>query len=66
MTTIIRSIQERKFTFLERQSDRITVWKAVIQCQEMVLIYDTARHVITSALTLEMWEFNKGSRENFW
>lgn len=42
--------------FVERQSDRVTVWRGVMLGNEMYLVYDKDRGTVVSALTPIQWE----------
>lgn len=44
------------WTFVERQSQRVTVWNGVMLGQEMYVVYDKLRNTVVSVITPEQWK----------
>jgi hypothetical protein len=55
---LARDVQAQKFKFLERQSQRITVWLATIEEMEVVVVYDNKRQSVTTLIPYEWWKEN--------
>ena len=58
---IVRKISN--FQFLEKQSNRVTIWKGKIQNKILVILYDKMRKQPITCLTEEMyskreWDLN--------
>lgn len=47
---IINQIQNNKAKFVDRQSNRVTIWQLVIQQQDVVVCYDKIRKEIITAI----------------
>ena len=52
---MINLLHEGKLEFLERQSNRITVWKK----DDAVFVYDKNRKTFVTAMTYDMWKTDK-------
>lgn len=50
MNEAVKQIQSGKGDFLERRSNRITVWLVQQQNKEIRVVYDKLRHVIVTCL----------------
>lgn len=51
----IRQIQAQEAKFLDRQSNRVTVWEVVVEGNTLIAIYDASRKSIATVLTPEQW-----------
>lgn len=54
-TEAIRQIQSGKAKFLERQSNRVSIWEVEVEGTKMIAVYDGLRHTIATVLTPEQW-----------
>lgn len=50
---VIKLIQRHEAVFVERQSNRITVWDVLYKNTDMRVVYDTSRKVIVTVLFRE-------------
>lgn len=55
LRAMVGLIQSNKAIFLERQSNRVTLWELEYGGEKFVAAYDKNRKVIITALTLEMF-----------
>ena len=53
LAEIVILIQSGKAKFLERQSNRVTVWDVTFRGQQIRVVYDTHRHAVVTALPVE-------------
>lgn len=51
---IIEAIQDNRATFVEKQSNRISVWLLEVQGVQVKVVYDKQRKTLVTALTPEM------------
>lgn len=49
---LLRELRDGKLDFVERQSNRTTLWKK----DNAVFVYDKSRKTFVTALTYEMWK----------
>lgn len=56
---LIDMLQKGNLEFLERQSNRITIWKK----DDAVFVYDKGRKTFVTALTYDMWKMGKGKED---
>ena len=49
---LLNQLHGGKLTFLERQSNRVTVWRK----DDAVFVYDKNRNTFVTALTYDMWK----------
>ena len=47
---IVKAIQGNKAKFIERQSNRVTVWQIVLDSQIVNIVYDKDRKMVVTAL----------------
>lgn len=52
----VAQIQNNKGWFLEKQSNRVTVWCVMVNGEDAVAIYDKKTYQVRTFYTLEMWE----------
>lgn len=50
---LVRRIQDGKATFLDKQSNRVSLWKVPELTGDHVLVYDKRTHEIVTVLPLE-------------
>lgn len=55
LRAMVGLIQSNKAIFLERQSNRVTLWELEYGGEKFVAAYDKNRKVIITALTLDMY-----------
>jgi hypothetical protein len=60
---IVRKIQYGEAELVERQSNRVTIWKVCFQNTWIKVVYDSSRHTIASVLPMEDRSFNDGNKE---
>ena len=51
---LVADIQEGRARFVERQSNRITVWRVEIEGEPCGVVYDKLRGTLVTVLTVEM------------
>lgn len=54
---LVHQIQNRQLEFLFRRSNSRSLWKATIDGQEVILVYDKLRHVLVTAWPAHEGEF---------
>lgn len=47
---IVRDIQSQKAQFIEKQSNRVTLWRVIVEDNEVVVVYDKERKSISTVL----------------
>lgn len=45
---LIKDIQDNKLEFIERQSNRVTVWRGMLEDKEAIVVYDSSRKEIVT------------------
>lgn len=53
MADAVKQIRAGKAEFLERQSNRVSIWRIHQQGHNIPIVYDKLRHVIVTCLPLE-------------
>lgn len=55
VTDIVKFIQSNKATFLERQSNRVTVWLMALEGINIVVVYDSQRKELAILYPYSWW-----------
>lgn len=62
---IVNGIRNNEYEFMERQSNRVSLWKVPLEnvdgvMGDYIVIYDKIRRSLVTVLTMEMWGSGEG------
>jgi hypothetical protein len=64
---ILSGIRGNKYQFVEKQSNRVSLWKVPIEkegeMKNYIVFYDKMRRSLITVLTMEMWGNGEGREE---
>jgi hypothetical protein len=60
---LVRQIQSNQAKFVEKQSNRVTLWEVDFAGKKAVAVYDKSRHTVITLWDKEIWDRNRKRRQ---